>query len=326
MGFKKQMWKRFFIGNLLFSSTLLFADCAENLTAFFPSREELLGSKIELTSMTFPTVPNKVFHGFLNNTVPVTMESVEEAYAKGLYPYHLLDGKNTWFLGDGRGILDFKNLHISASTRNRLRKLVLKEKTLKVTFNQAFAEVLSACAESQRYSGGEEVTASWISEDVSRAYNELFKAGKALSVEVWQEGKLVGGSYGVYLNGVFSSESMFKTVSDAGKIAFLYQIALLKKAGLDFMDVQVVSDTTQHFNAVQIAYPEYFERMAQAQASDKSLDVQATHSISDEEMEAFLMSYTQQNPPPKSQKQKSSPAAAPLHQSDTAPAALLSTP
>lgn len=181
------------------------------------------------------------------------------AYRKGIFPWPISGlPEIPWFCPKERAILDFSLIHIPRSLRRELRK-----STLRVTVDQAFEQVIRYCAEVPR--PGQDGT--WITDELLLAYLELHKRGYAHSVETWDEsGKLVGGIYGVCVDGVFSAESMFHLAPNASKIALLSLVALVAEAGGDFIDIQVLTPHLEALGAVVLSRKRFLERHARARA------------------------------------------------------------
>ena len=134
--------------------------------------------------------------------------TVLEAYACGVFPMGLGDSGGPplgWWSPDPRGILRPADLHVSRSLRRSLRHFEVRVDT-------DFAGVVAGCADPSR-------SGRWITPDIVAAYSELHRLGWAHSVEVLQEGRLVGGLYGIAIGGLFAGESMFHTATDASKAA-----------------------------------------------------------------------------------------------------------
>ncbi|MDD5630520.1 MAG: leucyl/phenylalanyl-tRNA--protein transferase, partial [Methylococcales bacterium] len=131
-------------------------------------------------------------------------------------------------------------LIVSRSLRKTLRKNFFS-----VTFDQAFSEVITACAKPRKESAG-----TWITEDMAQAYNLLHQTGFAHSVEAWLDGELVGGLYGVALGRVFFGESMFHTRTDASKVVFASLVERLKAWDYQLIDCQVHTTHLASFGAV----------------------------------------------------------------------------
>lgn len=160
-----------------------------------------------------------------------------DAYQRGIFPWFSSGEPLLWWSPDPRGIL-----YLDKYKTNRSFNKFLKKQPFNVTINQAFVDVIHACSGVPRQDKG-----TWITEEMIVAYCKFHQAGFAHSVEVWQEGSLVGGLYGVAVGRVFCGESMFHTVSNASKIAFYFLVQHLKKSGCVFLDCQM---QTQHLAAV----------------------------------------------------------------------------
>jgi leucyl/phenylalanyl-tRNA--protein transferase len=127
-----------------------------------------------------------------------------------------------------------------------------------ITRDRAFGEVIRECATVPR----EDRT--WISPEFVAAYTRLHHAGHAHSVECWQDGRLVGGIYGVAIGGLFAGESMFHRVSNASKVALVHLIDHLRESGFSLFDIQMVTAATAQLGAVEIPRAEYLRRLADA--------------------------------------------------------------
>jgi leucyl/phenylalanyl-tRNA---protein transferase len=159
-----------------------------------------------------------------------------------------------WFDPDPRAIIPLDALHIPRSLQRVVRK-----GRYTVTVNQAFAEVIWACA--AEAPGREE---TWISPAIIAAYNELHRLGFAHSVECWQNGRLAGGLYGVALKGLFAGESMFSRERDSSKVALVHLVQRLRAGGFQLLDVQFQTPHLARFGAIEIARSEYKRRLARA--------------------------------------------------------------
>lgn len=156
------------------------------------------------------------------------------AYQLGVFPWYEAGQPILWWSPDPRLILEPEELHIS----RRLRR-TLKKRKFKVTFDEAFATVIQACATVLRK--GQYGT--WITREMQEAYIHLHQLGYAHSVESWLDGELAGGLYGVSLGRCFFGESMFFRVPDASKVALATLVQQLKEWGFHMIDAQL---TTQH--------------------------------------------------------------------------------
>ena len=181
---------------------------------------------------------------------PLPPELLLEAYAAGMFPMGMPDGRIGWFSPDPRGILPLEGFH----TPHGLRR-ALKQPGWEVRVDSDFAGVMQACA------GRRE---TWITAEIRRSYGELFKSGHAHSVEVWKDGVLVGGLYGVALGGAFFGESMFHRVTDASKVALWHLVRLLKKGGFTLLDTQWITPHLTQFGAMEIPRATYLAELGTA--------------------------------------------------------------
>jgi leucyl/phenylalanyl-tRNA--protein transferase len=184
-----------------------------------------------------------------------------------------------WIDPEKRGILPLDKFHVP----HRLKRTV-RSGRFEVRCDTAFREVMTACA--QPAPGR---TETWINQEILRLYTELFKMGRAHSVESWRDGVLAGGLYGVALGGAFFGESMFSHETDASKVALVHLVARLKKGGFRLLDTQFVTDHLSQFGAREIHRDGYRELLASA------LDVNATfyRDLEEGAIESFLQSTTQ---------------------------------
>jgi leucyl/phenylalanyl-tRNA--protein transferase len=151
------------------------------------------------------------------------------AYRWGIFPWYSEGQPIMWWCLCPRLMLRPSEIHISHSMRN-----LLNRKKYHVTFNQQFETVMRKCASISR--AGQDGT--WITAEMIEAYVTLHMMGYAHSVEVWQEGTLVGGLYGIALGRIFTGESMFAEQSNASKIGFIALASRLEAAGYDWIDCQ----------------------------------------------------------------------------------------
>lgn len=186
----------------------------------------------------------------------MTPELLLRAYASGIFPMsESRDDPNVfWVDPQMRAVLPLDDFHVSRSLAKKVRN-----KTFQVTCDSAFREVIAACAEP---GGGRGET--WINDDIVDAYSELHDMGFAHSVECRQDGKLVGGLYGVSLGGAFCGESMFHRITDASKVALVHLVARLKRGGYALLDTQFVTDHLKQFGIEEIPAREYLERLDEA--------------------------------------------------------------
>jgi len=176
---------------------------------------------------------------------------VEEAYRHGIFPMADLGLRVvTWHKPRRRAILPLDAFHISRSLQRRLRR-----GGFEVTFDRDFAGVMAACAERKP---------TWISDEFREVYGELHRAGKAHSVEVWVDGRLAGGVYGVHLGGAFFAESKFHRVTDMSKVALTHLVWRLRQRGFALLEVQYLTEHLAQFGVVEIPNKEYAGRLGLA--------------------------------------------------------------
>jgi leucyl/phenylalanyl-tRNA--protein transferase len=130
-----------------------------------------------------------------------------------------------------------------------------------VTFDRDFTGVMRGCAARD---------STWIGELFHRVYGELHAAGKAHSAEVWVEGALAGGIYGVHLGGAFFAESMFHRATDMSKVALVSLAARLFERGFTLLEVQYLTPHLSRFGAVEISHQEYMRRLQAALALERT--------------------------------------------------------
>ncbi len=152
------------------------------------------------------------------------------AYRSGIFPWYNAGEPILWWSPDPRMVIDPAGVHVSKRLRRRLR-----QHTFHLTADQAFAQVVEACAAAPRRGQ----LGTWITPEMCRAYVRLHEAGYAHSVEAWQDGALVGGLYGVSMGGAFFGESMFHRATDASKAAMAALCAHACATGIDVIDCQM---------------------------------------------------------------------------------------
>ncbi len=172
------------------------------------------------------------------------------AYRCGIFPWSA--EPITWWSPNPRAIFELEHIHISRSLERTLRKGAFR-----VTYNEAFQAVLMGCAAAPRREGQ-----TWISPEFVAAYTRLHRAGHAHSIEVWLEGELVGGLYGVAVGGLFAGESMFHRVTDASKVALVHCARRLVERRFELFDTQMVTSVTSSLGAFELPRADYLARLA----------------------------------------------------------------
>lgn len=192
----------------------------------------------------------------------LTPELLLYAYSKGIFPMAHEDGQIYWHDPDPRAILPLAGLHLP----RRLAR-TMQQKAYDIRINSAFEVVIAACAAP---ASGREST--WISDELISAYANLHRLGFAHSVEAWQDGRLVGGLYGVALGGLFAGESMFHQQRDASKVCLMHLVERLKARGFRLLDVQFSTPHLAQFGVVEITRAEYRRRLAESLAVSAQFD------------------------------------------------------
>lgn len=207
----------------------------------FPARDEILADPEGLVAIGGCLSPNRLVN----------------AYRAGIFPWFNEGEPILWWSPDPRWVLKPGNLHISRSLQKSMRN-----KGFKISFDRAFDEVIQACAEPRVGASG-----TWISAEMRVAYGRLHRLGIAHSFEVWQEGALVGGLYGVGLGKMFFGESMFHRVTDASKVALARASEVLEGWGYDLMDCQVHTAHLESLGAIPISRSDFCLKVSQLTAS-----------------------------------------------------------
>jgi leucyl/phenylalanyl-tRNA--protein transferase len=188
--------------------------------------------------------------------VALTPEILLHAYASGVFP--MAEGRDDrnlfWVDPEVRGILPLEKFHVSQRLARKIRS-----NTFDVRVSTAFQEVMEGCAEPR-----DDADSTWINDEIISLYCGLNKTGAAQSIECWQDGKLVGGLYGVALGAAFFGESMFSRATDASKVALVYLVARLKFGHYQLLDIQFVTDHLSRFGATGIPRTEYRWRLEEA--------------------------------------------------------------
>ncbi len=193
--------------------------------------------------LSFPPVHLSEPDGLLAMGGDLSPERILLAYRNGIFPWY--EGTHIlWWCPDPRFVLFPTELKVSKSTQALLKKNVFD-----FTVNTAFRDVINQCRTIPR----KDQEGTWITPAVKEAYIKLHESGYAHSAEVWQNGKLIGGLYGVRIGKVFFGESMFSIKSNASKYAFTRYVQLLQSEGVELIDCQVYTPYLESFGARMIA-------------------------------------------------------------------------
>lgn len=179
-------------------------------------------------------------------------ERLLAAYRHGCFPWYQEGQPLLWWSPDPRTVLFPDELHVSRSLRKRMR-----HGDYRVTFDKAFAEVIQGCAGPRSYADG-----TWITTPMQDAYVRMHEMGVAHSVEVWQQGQLVGGLYGIAMGELFFGESMFSRATDASKVGFVTLVERLREWGFALIDCQMPTRHLESFGARSIPRAAFAEALA----------------------------------------------------------------
>jgi leucyl/phenylalanyl-tRNA--protein transferase len=174
------------------------------------------------------------------------------AYVRGIFPWYSDGLPILWHSPNPRFVLKLDDLKIGRSLRKSIKKQLFT-----VKFDSAFREVISACRAAKR----PEQDGTWITAEMQRGYERLHELGYAHSTEVYRDGELVGGLYGVAIGEMYFGESMFAWDNDASKIGFVVLCRQLQRWGFDLVDSQVYTDHVARFGAMEIERSRYLEML-----------------------------------------------------------------
>ncbi len=198
-----------------------------------------------ISTLSFPDPRDASRDGLLAYGGDLTPERLLLAYNSGIFPWYNQDEPVMWWSPDPRMVLYPSALKVSKSLRK-----TIQSKKFTVTFNTAFEQVIANCARIKR----DGQAGTWITQEMLIAYMKLHQLGHALSVEVWFEGKLVGGLYGIDLKEkkIFCGESMFAVMSDASKVGLFHLVQKLKQDEYHLIDCQMHTAHLESLGAKEI--------------------------------------------------------------------------
>jgi leucyl/phenylalanyl-tRNA--protein transferase len=205
--------------------------------------------------IVFPPPQHAEADGLLAVGGDLSSDRLLLAYRMGIFPWYMEGQPILWWSPDPRLILEVGQLYISRRLRQTLKKGIFT-----ITLDQAFAEVIHACATVPRK--GQDGT--WITPEMERAYIRLHQMGFAHSAESWLGEKLVGGIYGVSLGRAFFAESMFFIKTDASKVALAALVEHLKNWGFHMLDAQITSRHLLSLGAKEIPRSSFLRRLKKA--------------------------------------------------------------
>jgi leucyl/phenylalanyl-tRNA--protein transferase len=200
---------------------------------------------------TFPSPRDAPAIGVLGAGADLEPGTILAAYREGIFPWPDERGRLLWWSPDPRAVIPLDGFHESRSLRRRRR-----QGRYTVSRDTAFAEVMRGCATTHG--------PTWITTGMRTGYVRLHQLGWAHSVEVWRDGVLAGGVYGVAVGGLFAAESMFHTGRDASKVALAALVEHLTGRGFVLLDVQLSTPHLASLGAIEIPRDDYLARVAAA--------------------------------------------------------------
>ena len=208
----------------------------------------------------FPPVEQADENGIVWIGGKLTIENLQAAYSQGIFPWPHEGLPLLWFCPEQRGVLRFSDFRIPRSTQRELKKAAFE-----ITFDTFFDKVIRQCSLQKR--SGQRGT--WITPEMQEVYREMHKRGLAHSVECWSQGELVGGLYGVYIQGVFSGESMFHSQTGASKQCVVTLVDQLGKMGHEWFDIQMVTPVLETFGGSYVSRNDYLSLLKTAQSKNR---------------------------------------------------------
>ncbi|MFT7442166.1 MAG: leucyl/phenylalanyl-tRNA--protein transferase [Maribacter sp.] len=190
--------------------------------------------------INFPDYKYATKEGIIALGGDLSWERLLYAYKNGIFPWFSEDDPIVWYCPSKRMVLFPDELKVSKSMRN-----IINKNEFIITENKVFEDVIYNCKNIDRNDG----LGTWITDDMQQAYINLHNKGIAKSIEVWLDDKLVGGLYGLEINGIFCGESMFSHISNASKIAFVY---LANSTNYKLIDCQVYNNHLASLGAREI--------------------------------------------------------------------------
>jgi leucyl/phenylalanyl-tRNA--protein transferase len=183
----------------------------------------------------------------------IATDALLSAYTTGWFPMAVGPADIRWYSPDPRGIIPLDTFHASRRLARSAR-----QNHFEVRVDTAFRAVIEGCAQRVDEDG------NWIDDEIIESYCALHDRGYAHSVETWQDGALVGGLYGVAIQGAFFGESMFHRATDASKVALVALVERLRARGYALLDTQWVTAHLTQFGAIEIPRGRYLRLLSEA--------------------------------------------------------------
>lgn len=204
------------------------------------------------SELFFPPPSSSRPNGLLAVGGDLSPERLLLAYSQGIFPWYEEGLPILWWSPPVRAVLEPGQVHVGRTFRKTLAKC-----SFEIRYDTQFAWVIKACAEIPR--AGQKGT--WILKEMQEAYLSLHQKGYAHSVEVYDQGRLVGGLYGIAIGGTFCGESMFSLVADASKIGFFFLTSHLIQLEFDLIDCQIMNPYLSQLGAYEISRNDFLYRL-----------------------------------------------------------------
>ncbi|MBN2022245.1 MAG: leucyl/phenylalanyl-tRNA--protein transferase [Pirellulales bacterium] len=207
-------------------------------------------------SRFFPPAEEAGAEGLVGFGGELGPEWLLDAYRHGIFPWPITDVEApiAWWSPDPRAVIELDGFHVP----RRLGR-TCRHGQFQVSRDRDFPGVIRGCA-----TAGDRRRGTWLTDEMIAAYIRLHELGHAHSVEVWQQGRLVGGTYGVSIAGLFAAESKFYRSRDASKVALVHLVEHLRGRGYSLLDIQQHTPHTAQFGAIEIPRARYLRRLAAA--------------------------------------------------------------
>ncbi|MBS1186580.1 MAG: leucyl/phenylalanyl-tRNA--protein transferase [Burkholderiaceae bacterium] len=200
--------------------------------------------------------------GLLAASASLSPMQLLDAYRHGIFPWYSIGQPVLWWSTDPRMVLKTDQFKISRSLEKRLKQVrnsMQSDRRWQVTFDAAFTDVMRACAAPRKHDDG-----TWITDEIIAGYTSLHRQGLAHSVELWHNGRLAGGLYGVAIGRMFYGESMFARETDASKVALAWLVHFLKNHGVSMIDCQQETAHLASLGAAPIPRSDFIAHLRQA--------------------------------------------------------------
>lgn len=207
--------------------------------------------QLQQNNIDFPHPSLAEEDGLLAIGGDLSAERLIHAYHNGIFPWYAEGDPICWFAPHERCVIFPDDIYVSKSM-----KKIISGNTFEIKTNTAFEEVIHQCKTISRR--GEHGT--WINDEIEEAYIHLFKKGYAHSIEAWHQHELVGGMYGLEINGVFCGESMFSKMTNASKAVMIW---ICKQSAYRLLDCQIPNPHLMSMGAKMISQNEFLQLLHQ---------------------------------------------------------------